>query len=168
MKRFIFLILVSLFIVSINSNAAYKTASQTLYQLYFEGPSADDYVATAQNITTGWVVIGTASNVDVRGANVVGLWVDLDINDSTNARVRALARHTSEGDTFLFPIKTVGASDVKVEDEYFEFNSDSDQRMLLTWDIDRLISYIDFQVQVGTVNTTAAQIDDAHVTIRWK
>jgi len=128
-----------------------------------KGPVELIAAASPQNLTGSWADLG--DELDVEGAHFIGLFVNLDINDSANARVRLLAKRTSAGtDEYVLSIRTVGASDVKVEDEYVEFNGDADQKMLLSWDLDGLVPFAQFQVQVGTVGSTAGQIDSAYVT----
>lgn len=120
-------------------------------------------IAAAQDLTANWADLG--AELTVGGARFLGLFVELDINGSANARVRVLAKHTSAGtNEYVLPIRTVGASDVKVEDEYMEFNVDADQSMLLSWDLDGLVPYVQFQVMAGAVGAPAGQIDSAVVT----
>lgn len=127
------------------------------------GGPQEDIIAAAQNLTANWADLG--AELHVAGAKAVGLWVTLDINDSTNARVRLLAKWESGGsDEYVLPVRTVSSSDVKVEDEYAEFNDDADQSVLLSWDLDGLVPYVQFQVQAGAVGVAAGQIDAAHVT----
>ena len=164
MKNLIFSIVFIL--LSVNSQAAYLTASQTLYKQNIEAVVPVAVIGAAQTFTASWAALG--SEIASGGYSSVGLWVDLDINDSVNARVRLIASHTTGGATYLIPIKTVGASSVSVEDQYLEFNVDEDQKMFISWDLDRVIPYLQFQVQVGTLNTTAAEFDSAHYTLRWK
>ena len=122
-------------------------------------------ISAAQDLTASWVDLG--NEIDVRDSESIGVWVDLDINSSQNARIRALAKQSiGAAKEFVLPIRTISASDVKLEDEYFEFNVDADQQMILAIDTDELIPFIQMQVMVGTVGGTAGQIDSAEVT--WK
>jgi len=117
-------------------------------------------VTSAQDLTAAWVDLG--SEYEVAGARFVGVYVNLDINSSSDARIRFLGKHTgAHADEFVLPIRTVGASDVKVEDEYIEFNTDADQKMLIGADLDGVVMFLQVQVQAGTVGVTAGQIDDA-------
>ena len=119
---------------------------------------------TAQNFTGSWVDYG--SEIDVLGITRLGLWLNLDVNDSNNMRVRVLAKHTTAGtDEYMLPIKTVSSSDVKVEDEYLEFNADSDQKVLLSVELFKLVAYVQIQIQVGTVGSTAGQVDSGYYTL---
>lgn len=161
----IIILLVFLFSI-LNVNAAYRTASQTLYKQNIESPTPTAIISSAQDLTVSWAALGSQQTSG--GFSSAGLYLDVDINDSENVRIRALVRHTTGGATFLLPIKTVASNNVKVEPEYIEFNVDSDQKMLISWDLDRVIPFIEFQVQVSAVNTTAAQIDSANLILRWK
>ena len=115
-------------------------------------------ISAAQTVGTAWADLG--SEYQLGGAQTCALYLNLDINDATNARIRFLAKHaSSHADEFVLPIRTVSASDVKVEDEYIEFNVDADQNMILSADLDGCVMYGQWQVQVAT--GTAAQIDDA-------
>lgn len=94
----------------------------------------------------------------------LGLYLNLDINNTANARVRALAKlGKNDISSFLLPIKMVGASDVKVEGEYFEFNIDADQLMVLGMETEGLVPYVQLQVMAGTVGVTPGQIDAADI-----
>ena len=120
-------------------------------------------LAAAQNLTAAWADLG--AELTVTGARAIALWVTLDINDSINARVRLLVKWESGGaDEYTLPIRTVGAAVVQVEAEYVEFNVDADQQMILSWDLDGLVFYAQFQVQAGVVGAAAGQIDAAYVT----
>lgn len=113
--------------------------------------------ATTQDLTASWVDIG--SEIQTEGYKQLLLWVNLDINSSNNARIRVLAKRANAGaDEYVLPIKTIGTSDVKIEDEYFEFNDDADQKMVIPIDLDNLIPWVQVQVQAGTVGATAGKI----------
>lgn len=126
----------------------------------FKGPEV--LISSAQNLTNAWADLGAQQYV--AGAVAVGIWITLDINDSTNARVRLLGSHTSGGAEFVLPIKTVGASAVLVEGEYFEFNVDADQLMIIGSGLDGVIPYVQVQVMAGAVGVSAGQIDAAAMT----
>lgn len=49
--------------------------------------------STSQNFTAGWVDLG--EEIDVRGQSSITLFGVLDINDSTNARIRMLVKNKS-------------------------------------------------------------------------
>jgi len=117
-------------------------------------------ISSAQDMTGTWADLG--SEYQLGGANSCAVYLNLDINLSNNARIRFMAKHASaHTDEFALPIRTVSAADVKIEDEYLEFNVDADQNVLIGADLDGCVMYGQWQVQVGTVGGTAAQIDDA-------
>lgn len=118
-------------------------------------------ISTAQDLTDTWADLG--AEIPTARAEFIALYLTLDINDSLNARVRMLALHTSAGTEHVLPIRTEGASDVKVEDEYVEFNTDADQSMVLSWMLDGLVHFVQFQVMAGTVGASTGQIDAANI-----
>lgn len=121
-----------------------------------------DLITTAQDLTSGWVNLGEP--IDMTNFNRLGLYLNLDINSSLNARFRALGKRAkNDAEVYTLPIKTVSASDVKVESEYVEFNVDADQRMILTIATEGVVPFIQIQVQAGTVGVTPGQIDNAYV-----
>lgn len=124
------------------------------------GPLA--LIAAAQDLTANWADLG--AELDVEGVRTIALFLTLDINDSTNARVRLVALHASGGTEHVLAIRTVGSSAVTVEDEYIEFNDDADQSVVLPFEIYAVCPLVKFQVQAGAVGASAGQIDAASVT----
>ncbi len=122
-------------------------------------------ISSAQDFTASWADLGW--EIDTRGADTVGLFVVLDINDSSNARVRALAKHTEGGEEYSLPIRTISSTDVKIDIEYIEFNLDADQNLIISFQLDNVVPFVQFQIQAGTVGATAGQVDDAHIVIGY-
>ena len=121
-------------------------------------------ISAAQDLTTNWADLG--SEIDVGQGGMLHLWLTIDINDGANVRVRLQDKHTSAGaEEYSRPIINATASVVKVEQEYFEFNVDEDAKYHMTFDLDRKTSYVQVQVQAGTVGATKAQIDAAYYSI---
>ena len=120
-----------------------------------------ELIDAAQDLTGAWAALG--DEIDFRGVDEVALYLTLDINLSVNVRVRFLAAHTTGGQAHVLPLPTTGASDIKLEDRLQEFNDDADQSMVLTWTLNGLILFGQFQVMAGTVGGTAGQIDAANV-----
>jgi len=117
-------------------------------------------ISSAQNVGTAWADLG--SEYQLGGAKSCAVYLNVDINLSVNARIRFLAKHASaHADEFVMPIKTISSSTVAIEDEYLEFTDDADQKVILGVELDGCVMYGQWQVQVGTVGGTAAQIDDA-------
>ena len=121
-------------------------------------------VTVAQDLTGAWADCGAEIQTD--GYRYLGLYVNLDINLSNDARIRVLAKRASTGDDeYVLPIKTVGASDIKVEDSYYEFNDDADQKVFIPIELTNLIPFVQVQVMAGTVGGTAGQIDSLYYTL---
>ena len=120
-------------------------------------------ITAAQDLTAGWVDLGAEQNM--ASYTRCAVWINLDINDSTNARIRALAK--VEGNAtreYVLPIRVVGAGDVKVRAEYIEFDTDADQQMILEVDTGGLIPIVQFQIQTGVAGAAPGQIDNADIT----
>lgn len=123
-------------------------------------------ISAPQNFTAGWVDLGF--EIDCRTYNTLAVWLELDINLSNNARIRALTKLTLGGtNEYVLPIRTVSATDVKVDAEYTEFNTDADQSMVLSVELANVVPFVQFQIQAGTVGGTAAQIDSAYATLGY-
>lgn len=116
---------------------------------------------TPTDFTANWAQLG--SEIDMRGYNTLLLYGVLDINDSTNARIRVVGRHTSLGTDYPVAIETVSSSDIKVEAEYIEFNVDADQNMILKVKTDG-IPYVAVQIQAGAVGASAGHFDSVYAT----
>jgi len=124
-------------------------------------------ITSAQAFTTSWADLG--AEIEMMGYNSMGIWITLDINAANNMRIRALAKLDSCGtNEYLLPIKTVGTSDVAIEDEYFEFNDDADALFLLEVDTSGLVPFIQLQCQVGTDGGADAEVDYLEITKVWK
>lgn len=128
-----------------------------------KGPETLLAAANPLTLSVGWQDLG--DEIDVRGAQTIALWLSLTINNSLDVRVRALFKLTEDGATeYIPPIRTVAAAVVTLEDELLEFNTDADHDTPLSWTLDGIVPFVQFQVQVGTVGTTPATIDEAQVT----
>ena len=143
MKQLIFLLLLSLSVFGSIEGNDYTFPVQL--------------ITSAQNVTSVWTDVG--SPVEVTGYARIVYDLDVDINDSSNVRLR-LVRKTSSTDTVdrLFMIETVGTSDIKVEDTYYEFNDDADIQAVLDFNIIP-VQYLQLQTQVSAEGSTKAQLD---------
>lgn len=121
----------------------------------WRGPRALLSAGTA--LGTAWADIGTA--LSVGGARWTSAWIDVTINDSNDARFRLVGQTESGGSAYTLPIQTVGASAVSVEDQYYELNTDEDQKMVLTWELAGALPFVKFQARVGTAGGTAAELN---------
>lgn len=121
-------------------------------------------ITSPQNLTASWADLG--SEKIVPGFKTAALWLDVDINDSSNVRIRCLAKRApATGLEYVLPINTVGASSVAVEDEYFELNVDADQQIIVKVTLDNVIPVIQWQVIAGTLGASAGQIETAYMTL---
>jgi hypothetical protein len=132
--------------------------------IYTAGPQA--LISAAQDLTGAWADLG--SEIKTSGFQHLGLWLNVDVNGSSDIRARILAKHAeAHADEFSLPIKTVGTSSVAIEDEYFELTDDVDQKILIGVDLDGIVPVVQIQVMAGTLGAPAGQIDAALVTMAY-
>ena len=117
---------------------------------------------TPQALTSLWVDIG--DEIDTAGFNKMLIWININIGDSTNVRLRALAQTSIDADAaeWEYPILAVGATVSGVEGNYFEWPTDDDERTILEIGLDGLIPVIQLQVRAAA-NQTTGTIDNLYV-----
>ena len=93
------------------------------------------------------------------------VWLNIDINDSQNVRLRAVGKLAKNATLeYVFPIKVVTSSKVNVQDEFTEFTDDADQSVLVEILTNGLVPIVQLQVEAGTAGATPGQIDNADIT----
>ena len=126
-------------------------------------PSRQVLLSTPQDLTANWADLG--AEIDMQGFSKLAAFLTLDINGSTNARIRALAKLDKDGTKeYWLPIKVVGASAITIEAEYYEWNVDADAETVLSIDTDGLVPFVQLQVQAGAVGAPAGQINYCEIT----
>lgn len=149
--------------------ASNANRSAEIAPLWSRNVTAAVTIASAQNVTTSWVDLGAAVEVGTQGYKTIGLWLNIDINDSTNVRVRAKYKHTAadtdEYDGIIAAIDVSGTPfNTKVQPSYQEYDVDADGKVVLPYDVANYIPYVQFQVTAEVVGVTPAQIITAKVT----
>lgn len=128
--------------------------------------SPESNLSAAQDFTTGWVDLG--SEIDMRGYTELLVYATLDINDTINARIKALGKTESGGaDEYNFIIETISSSEINMESEFMEWNNDADQLSILKIKSGG-VPFIQLQIQAGTVGATAGQIDALKINKIWR
>jgi hypothetical protein len=118
-------------------------------------------ISSAQDLTAVWADLG--SEIQTDKYRWLKIWIQLDINNGANVRIRILEKTALAGSIeYVQAIETVGTSDLKIEDLYYEFNVDADQNVVLLVELRNTVPVCQVQVQAGTAGApTAAQIDSA-------
>jgi hypothetical protein len=124
-------------------------------------------LAAAQNFSAAWSDLGP--ELALQGYTRMGTWIKLTIHDSTNVRLRLLAKHTSAGtNEYMLPITATDVSgtpfNLKVQGEYVELDADADQLILIKWEVDNFIPFVQLQVMAEVAGAVPGHIDEAHVT----
>ena len=121
-------------------------------------------ISASQAFTAGWVDLGSVINTANWGT--ISFYLTVDINDTQNARFRILSSHTSGGTEYTNMILnsstgTPGAYAILAEDEYVELGADSDQNVILQWDLSGLAPYIQLQISAGTAGASPGSVTAA-------
>ena len=142
-----------------------KTIDQS--PLWARYTDSEAIISAAQDFTAAWADLGP--EIDMRGYTELNVYITLDVNDSTDLQVKALGKHESGGsEEYDFQIETVSASDVKVEPQYIEFNTDADQLAILKVKTNG-VPFIQLQVKAGTLGDgTDGQVDACYVNKVWR
>lgn len=120
----------------------------------------------AQNFTDSWVDYGPEICIDDRKG--LSLWLNLKINDTQDMRIRPMARCIPGGDDYVLPLKTLTATVINVEDEYFEFTTDEDQKRVISFVFGCVIPYVQFQIKAGLVGVTAGQVLNSNYSLHHR
>lgn len=130
---------------------------------FIQGPTA--IKTTAQAFTASWVNIG--SEFKVQGFRKMALWLDIDINDTTGARVRVLVKRATAGASaeYSLPTAVVTASDDAITANIQELSSDADQQIVLKYDLDNLFVYVQVQIEAAVVGAGAGQVESIYFTL---
>lgn len=122
-----------------------------------------DLISSAHTLSASWTAVGSA--IENPGLNsdgifdLLGIITSATVNNSSNIRFRTRFSNTSTGTTKrTYVIKTVGTSEVKLEDLYYEFNDDADVDTVFEMSV-LPFRYIWVEASVSAAGTTAASLD---------
>lgn len=100
--------------------------------------------------------IDQGDEIDCRGYNVMTVWVDLTVNDSTGNQIQLLSKHTAAGaQEYVLPTAA----------DYQKVIGNASINIVYTFDLDNAIPYIQMQTRATDVIVGAG--DEATVTINY-
>ena len=67
--------------------------------------------------------------------------------------------------TIPVPKDTSCYENIKLTGEYFEFDTDADQKMVFTLNIDKTVPFLQVQIQAGTVGATAGHFESVYYSL---
>lgn len=115
-------------------------------------------------LSAAYTLTGTeaeiGSEINTIGVRKLVLYVTVDINDSLNVRIRPNFRHTSGGTNYYPPLAVVGTTETKIQDNYFEIDTDADQYQTIEIELDGCVPYVQFSAWAGTAGSTAGILTD--------
>ena len=117
-------------------------------------------ITAQQEFTASWANLGPV--IPVNQFNSLGLILGLEVNNSLDMRLRLIVRALgSESDPEVsFPILTPSATQVDVAPEFFQF-ADINQDIFLSFNLANVVDFVQFQIQVGTLGVTPANVQGA-------
>lgn len=134
-------------------------------------------LATNQTLTNTFTNIGdiigpgTVSGTtgdDLIKFSFLTVAVELDINDSKDFQIKALAMDIVDNKEFEFPIETVKKAIVQIEPLVQEFNLDIDAGQLFEWQLDTTIDCLQLQVKVDTLGVTPGIITSIRYNLGYR
>jgi hypothetical protein len=104
-------------------------------------------VATTQTMTASFVDVG--SEINVVGVEKLGIWIDLDINNSTDVVIQVLSKLVANGDEYSHIIPSSYSYTLPMADGFYK---------LPDFDTNRLMNYVQIQAKATVVGAPAAAI----------
>jgi len=124
-------------------------------------------ISSEQELTNAWVKIGKTHNM--LGYTSLGLFVDLEINDSEGVQIKVIGKRTEEDTVeFKLPIFEVTVEGtVEYEGTHFVLSDNENQSLIIKTTTDNLIPFVDIYMKVETVGTTPAKLKSFDVSKSW-
>lgn len=159
--------------VGINGQMKGYDASNNLYKIQEQSPPWSHYtdkvelIPSAQTLTTAFANLG--GEIDMRGENQLGLWLEVDINDAEDVEIRVLHKHTSGGTEEYREIYlgSPAANITTIHLNDYQVASDADQLFKLNIPVSATSPYIQVQARERVNEGTDADIDTAYITKAW-
>lgn len=126
-----------------------------------------ELISSSQTLTTSFADLG--GEIDMRGLDQLGLWLEVDINQAEDVEIRIWHKHTSGGteeyrEIYLGSpsgnITTINLNDYQV-------GADSDQFFKINIPVSATSPFIQVQAREATDGGTDADIDTAYITKAW-
>lgn len=95
--------------------------------------TAVDLTTENDTLSTTYAVVGSEIDLSADSYEYLNIYIPVTIADANDVRFKGAARHTSAGTDFDLQIETVSSSDIKIEPEYVELNTDADQSIMLRY-----------------------------------
>lgn len=142
-------------------------ATGILRDWLYGAPTPEALISAAQALTGSFADVG--GEIDVSGFSSLGLWIDLDINDSIDVQFKMLVKLAdSATDEYELPLIAATASKANIEPQLIELTNDANQKIMIPFSLDRVIKSVQIQVKAGTLGSPAGILTSAKVTKRWK
>lgn len=157
---------IKLFYGSVDSSLGVIKA-QEQSQIWMRYTPPVELISSAQTLTTSFADLG--NEIDMRGYNQLGLWLNVDINQASDVEIRILHKHTPAGSEEYREIYlgTPGSNITIISLNDYQVGADSDQLFKINILVSATSPYIQVQAREATDGGTDADIDTAYVTKAW-
>lgn len=120
-------------------------------------------IASSQNFTSSWADLG--SPIAANTLSDIGLWLNIDINDGSDLKVRALAKKTiDDTDEYSLPLIVLSAGEEGVYIRYKVLEITTDTNIIIATETSNLVPFIQFQIMADTPGATPAAVTKAEYT----
>lgn len=121
-------------------------------------------LGTNHTLTGAWADLG--AEFETTKIDNLLIWVDIDINDSQDFRIRVLAKATRGAvEEYFIPIRTVSPTVNRIQQEYIEFTEDIDQKILANVTLNYVVPWMQLQVMAGVAGAVPGVINSAKLTV---
>lgn len=127
---------------------------------------AKSILTTPQTVTNAWVNLGNM--IPTGDAEELALWIDLDINSSSDVQIRVLGYEDSTSVTpYVLTAATVGETSIAMIDQAYTLGTE-DKKFIVPVVLPQTVPYCQLQVKAGTVGATGADIESLKVSYKPK
>jgi hypothetical protein len=138
-------------------------------EVYGASTGPINVIAATQGFTGPFTDVG--SEIDVRGYNCGAFFLNVDINDTENLRVKILGKHTSAGadeyslDPFMWSLRD---SNMCPTGGWKELNTDADGVYHIPFETDYAVPYLQLQIACNTAGASPGLLNSAVYTLGCK
>jgi len=139
--------------------------AQEQSQIWMRYTPPVELISSAQELTDSLLDLG--GEIDMRGYNQLGVWLNVDIGTSVDVELRVLHKHTSGGSEEYREIYlgTPGSNITTINLNDYQVAADSDQLFKLNIPVSATSPFIQLQVQDSADGD--GQVDTAYITKAW-
>jgi hypothetical protein len=139
-----------------------KNSAGILKEVYMKSP----YFATStSNLTLTAAYQQVGDLIDTHGLKSVGLWADLDVNDSTDITFKLQGYSTQTGGSpYDIPIHMISSTGVNLYSESRIDKISGDHKIVQSWDVERVVPFVGIFIKAGALGANAGVVLSAKIS----